>query len=77
MTETEMNITPSKYRSYLLRLWTEDPQNQSRWRIVLISPKTGKRRGFEDFEQLGDFLREEFLCESDPISREEREFLSE
>ena len=57
--------SPSQYRSYLLRIWLEDDSSTSSWRIALIDPKTDDRRGFTNFEQLVDFLREDALDKPD------------
>lgn len=54
-----MDQPPSPYRSYLLRLWLEDIESKTPWRIALINPQTGDRRGFVDFGQLVDFLMKE------------------
>jgi hypothetical protein len=61
--------TPSKYRSFLLRLWSDDAGRRDTWRIVLISPKTGERNGFVDFQQLVEFLKRE-LDEGTGISKD-------
>jgi hypothetical protein len=45
------------YCSFLLRLWEEDSQGKSSWRIVLVNPHTGDRQGFTDLEQLVVFLK--------------------
>ena len=45
-----------KYRSYLLRIWMEDALSPSPWRIALINPHTGKRRGFTHPDKLAAFL---------------------
>jgi len=70
MTESGKNISPSQYRAYLLRIWMEDTQSESSWRIVLINPQTGDRRGFVDFEHLVDFLLGELSGEAVPSSNE-------
>ena len=70
MTETDKNKPYPQYQSYLLRVWAEDPQSELPWRIALINPQTGGRRGFADFERLVDFLRGELPGESDVTPKE-------
>ena len=56
---TDKNYSPICFRSFLLRLWLESAPGKTQWRIVLINPRTGDRRGFSDFGHLVDFLKEE------------------
>jgi len=45
---------PSRYHSYLLRLWRDD--DTSPWRVQLEDPHTGERRGFSSVEKMIAFL---------------------
>lgn len=45
---------PTRYRSYLLRLWAEG--GDTVWRFSLEDPRTGERRGFADLAELTAFL---------------------
>ena len=47
-----------KYRSYLLRLWTEDTNGKRIWRISLENPFSGERRGFAKLKDLFTYLEE-------------------
>ena len=76
MTTSSKHFSPSQYRSYLLRLWLADADSQSPWRIALINPKTGERRGFVDFECLVDFLRAELPAQPESQSQDAGESLS-
>ncbi len=46
------------YRSYLLRLWCDDPVETPRWQASLDNPHTGERIGFGSLEDLFAFLVE-------------------
>ena len=48
----------SDYRSYLLRLWREDDEDNG-WRASLESSRTGERRGFARLDDLFGFLRQQ------------------
>jgi hypothetical protein len=52
-----MPTTTSAYFSYLLRLWLAGDDDRSEWRIALIDPQTGERRGFISLEALTAFLQ--------------------
>jgi len=67
---TEKNHLPIHFRSYLLRLWLEGAPSQTQWRIVLINPRTGNRRGFADFGCLVEFLKEELPQEAAITSKD-------
>ena len=62
--------TSISYRSYLLRLWLEEAVEDPAWRIALIDPQTGERRGFSDFEHLVNFLMKEMLGGLEPSVKE-------
>ena len=51
-----LSSTPP-YLSYLLRLWLAGSNDQPEWRLVLIDPQTGERRGFASLEALMDYLQ--------------------
>lgn len=44
---------------YLLRLWPGGDEGDPRWRVALISPDDGQRRGFATLEALCAFLHQE------------------
>ena len=45
------------YYSYLLRIWVESQKDSDPiWRIMLLDPKTGEKKGFHSIEALLDFL---------------------
>jgi hypothetical protein len=53
---------PPRYRTYLLTLWEErsqDPALAAVWGFRLEDPRTGRRRGFGEFEGMMAFLRSE------------------
>lgn len=54
-----MNDKVPKHHSYLLRMWEENSQIESPWRIVLVDPHTGERWGFSDLQRLLVFLQAE------------------
>ena len=59
---------PPQYRSYLLRFWRENLHKaaddaRTVWRFSLEDPRSGRRLGFADFEQLAAFLREQMSDE--------------
>ncbi len=47
------------YRSYLLRLWWANDEDEVTLRIYLEDPLTGERKGFSILEELIAFLRKE------------------
>ena len=50
----------SGYQSYLLRCWCVQPQQAAtQLRFSLVHTRTGVRRGFDDFDTLIAFLREQ------------------
>ncbi len=55
------------YRSYLLRLWRRNKQQQSSWYASLEDPETGTRVGFADLQALIAYLEAELndLAEQD------------
>lgn len=44
------------YRSYLLRMWQEDPESCG-WRAMLENPSTGERQGFGNLDDLCDWIQ--------------------
>ncbi len=48
-----------RYRSYLLRLWRVQSQDQSLWRASLEDALTGERRGFAALDDLFAYLRQQ------------------
>ena len=54
-----------KYRSYLLRLWAEDTNGKSTWRISLENPFSGERRGFASLKDLCAYLNEKIQEENE------------
>ena len=50
---------PSKYRSYLLRLWQEGSGEPPLWRASLESPRSDDQRGFASLTELFTFLQKE------------------
>ena len=48
-------VNPTRYRSYLLRLWKETPNTP--WRVHLQSVHTGEQHRFSDLEEMLVFLR--------------------
>jgi hypothetical protein len=59
-----MNI-PSRYLSYLLRLWQTDDQGQPVWRASLEYPGTRERQGFADLDELFKFLQTQTLSRAE------------
>jgi len=62
-----------KHRSYLLRMWEEDSQIESPWRIVVVDPHTGERWGFTQPEHLLGFLKEQMDKDSTGSSTDQAE----
>ncbi len=58
--DTQDDLPPRQYFSYLLRLWAagEDAGNPV-WQASLEDPLTGKRSGFPTLEALYRFLQEQ------------------
>jgi hypothetical protein len=52
----DMPAKPTHYHSFLLRLWRGS--DTPAWRFSLEDPHTGQRRGFADWAQLVEFLKE-------------------
>ena len=52
-----MSASPPPYLSYLLRLWQAGDNDLPEWRLALIDPLTGERRGFASLEEMTTFLR--------------------
>ena len=61
-----------KYRSYLLRIWTEDTNGKCVWRISLENPFSGERRGFAKLKDLCAYLEDKMHAseESQEVSNE-------
>ena len=51
-----MSQKPSRYLSYLLRLWQTSDGTSWVWRASLESSHTGKREGFASLDELIEFL---------------------
>jgi hypothetical protein len=64
---SETSSTPSRYRSFLLRVWRESEHGA--WRASLESVTTGERRGFPDLPSLYAFLQAE--CQEIATYRQE------
>lgn len=50
---------PSRYLSYLLRLWLATGDDEITWRALLEDPVTGERQGFLSLEALFAFILEQ------------------
>jgi len=62
-----MNETPERtYRSYLLRLWRDNPA--ATWRASLQSSSTEEVRKFADAEQMWAYLKAQMGGEKDDLS---------
>jgi hypothetical protein len=48
-----------RYLSYLLRLWQVKGQHGWNWQASLESPITGKRRGFQNLNDLMAFIQDQ------------------
>lgn len=72
-----MNTNRRGHISYLLRLWQTDSDGLV-WLASLENPMTGERRGFNDIDELTDFLKisthvsskEKSTDEADPVKEE-------
>ncbi len=68
--QSHPNHKPSRYLSYLLRLWCPDQSQSASWRASLEDPHTGERIGFANLEELFAFLMEKVegdsQCQSNP-----------
>ncbi len=53
------------YSSYLLRIWQAGSKGAPAWRIVLISPHSGKRWSFKSLPELAKFLEQEMGAEEE------------
>lgn len=51
---------PSRYQSYLIRLWRNDPQ--AIWRASLQSTTTEEIRQFADVEQMWRYLQDQMTA---------------
>ena len=54
-----MDLETRRSIVYLLRLWPDGGQGDLRWRVALISPDDGQRRGFATLDALCAFLQQE------------------
>jgi hypothetical protein len=54
-----MGQKPSRYLSYLLRLWQTSNENEEVWYASLECPGSRKRYTFTDLRQLVAFLEEQ------------------
>lgn len=68
-----MGRAKTDYRSYLLRLWWAEDEDETAIRIYVEDPLTGERIGFTCLEQLVAFLSEEIHL----IKNNQKETLSE
>ena len=50
-------MTTREYRAYLLRLWRES--KNSGWRVLLVNPNSGEKKGFTTVADLIPFLENE------------------
>jgi hypothetical protein len=64
--------SPDSYRSYLLRVWRGEAQDQVAWRCSLEDTGTRQCRGFEDVEALASYLRSTFASALDEPQRPRR-----
>ena len=62
-----------KYRSYLLRLWVDDVNGKSVWRISLENPFSGERRGFASLKDLCAYLKEKMREENEKLEVSDEE----
>ena len=53
------------YLSYLLRLWREDGEEPTTWRVSLESALTGKRHVFPSLIELFAFLQRQTVARCD------------
>ena len=58
MRPTHEDQHPNRSRSYILRLWCADEQQEAEWLASLEDPATRERYGFSSLEQLFAFLME-------------------
>ena len=56
-----METTPSKYHSYLLRMWQVPESQGTGWRASLEDVQTGELKGFQDLNGLIDYLQGQVL----------------
>ncbi len=45
------------YHAYVLRLWPEQQNGDTKWRFTLLEPKSGARLGFSTLDALVEHLR--------------------
>jgi len=60
-----MSSEQPDYLSYLLRLWREDGEGQTKWRASLESALTGKRHVFAGLVELYAFLQRQTVARRD------------
>ncbi len=58
---------PAEYRSYLLRLWRNGPQQS--WRASMQCTATGEFHHFASIEHLVDFLQVDLYREEAPAAQ--------
>lgn len=63
MNTLKPSLEPVRYHSFLLRFWQEEGGKASPWRIVLVDLQSNQRRGFTDFESLGEFVEGELVLQ--------------
>jgi hypothetical protein len=54
-----MEPTPSKYHSYLLRMWEVPGGQGTGWRASLEDVQSGELQGFQDLDALIRYLQEQ------------------
>ncbi len=54
--QSTRHLQAKSTRSFILRLWREDPPEGTDWRVSLEDAHTGERFGFGSVEQLHKFL---------------------
>ena len=64
------------YRSFLLRFWHENDTQEMTLRIIVVDTQTGERYGFNIFEDLIRFLRNE-IDRSETRCKSEEETIEE
>ena len=52
-----MHTNQRDYQSYLLRIWRVGAKDKRQWRLTLEDTLSGELRGFNDLEQLVEYLR--------------------
>ncbi len=46
----------TEYRSFILRLWRNNPAQPAGWQVSLLDAQTGRNHGFASLEELFAFL---------------------